>query len=488
MVATVKKNFLVLSSGEEIPVPGVTSWEDAFFWVSKVLSENLQKVKEEHKKIGGRGAPEGGIPPWRLKERHIGTLQKVLADQNFLHQTSASVTSVTAAPKPKVVNEVDVVLAKVQELGNATKSVRKEEIEDFAKRKVLEIQRSCVESGVDEWDLHYFKRVVHACLEVHDKKGLPWKQASTFMLGALAPSFAHIMLHKLTKRAFYFADDHEHGLTTLHNIMRIAKTGPFNVEALEEAFAEGGHTHSRWSQMSFFDLLPKEVQKEHDMFIWAVKMHPPMIHLHEDPGMVKCALEANPEALEYADEAYHGELCWVQLLLSKKPNFDLRLLKGGGEVVSEILDGARKFPCVSVAEFALSRPRKVLVISSLVPAGDVEARYVNLCVSTVGGDTLWSTDHDVPVTFTWKTTQGFRQWWSDCRGDQVSDYAIITPEGGEGKMGEEVPLIDFTLDKWASLQHLVRVRKLNANFGSKMKAKKEKKKGQDEGNDGDNTA
>jgi len=523
MVADVKNGALVLSCGRQILVPCVTGFADAFFWVSQLKAETEQKAKEEHIKAGGiHKVGAGGevtIPAWRLRQKHpiIETLQKVLEDGNFLHacrtanpcqfEDSASVTSLmtaeATAPNPKkAVNEseqLQAVLAKVQELEDlaGAGNVNKNRIGDAVETKVREILASCG-SGVDEWNPGFYRDVISACLAIHEKKGAPWKDAATAALSALLPSFAHIKLHKLRPdNALYV--DYETGLTTLHNMMRRAKTQhlDFNLEALQEVLiseaAEGGEGRRRLAsveaQLFFFNLLPEELKKLPDILIWAVRTWPGAIELTDDPKLQELAIQANPSALKYADEAFHKDLYWLQYVCQREPTFNLQLLKGGGEVVDEILLGAQNFN-VSSAEYALSRPRQILTITYLEPAEDGEDGCVNLCVTNLGGQELWDRSVNVPVTNAWRNTGGFRDWWRNYTQEAVYDYAIITPEGEEGKMSDEVPLIDFNLPKWAEqLRGVKKTIRANANFSAKMRARKEKKNGQDgqdEGKDGDN--
>jgi len=292
--------------------------------------------------------------------------------------------------------------------------------------------------------------------------------------------------------------NHESGLTVLHKVMRLAKTAETGRSDLEavlshwalEEVAEGedrewGRLFACRQQQCFcFDLLPLEMQKKPDIFIWRVGMNPAAIRLTNDRDLVERALQAHPRALEWADEAYQRDLDWLQHLLRKRPIFDLQLLKKGGEVVSEILQGAHNFN-VSVAQYALSQPRKILTISHLEPAED-QAECVNLCVSNVGGGASWGRDNqghwiNVPVNFGWKTTRGIREWLRNYLEEPIYDWSIITPEGNEGTLMEEASLINFDLAKWTSLAHLRKTLRTNPKFGAKKKDRTEKKQGQGEG-------
>jgi len=513
----------VLFNGKRIAVPGLTSFADAFSQVSELLSVSVQKVKEECRRSGGFGAKGGTIPSWRRRENPIiDTLLEVLNDQNFVHScmtvdrtqfdhvsrvfqdagdvlklelvgdvsVKLSGTAATAAPKPKpkVVSRSELlrfVLAKVEEL-ECLKNAPKRDIGIKVDKQVREIQAaSCVDNGVtiDERELQFFERVVHACLALDFKTGREWPDASTNALKALAPSFGHIRLTTFKR----ILELEGRGLMGLHNIMQLVNSGELNSALLEKEVRESSPRHHMLLSMYVYDVLPEEVKLKNDcdIFIWAVTKIPSKLEPYkEDQNMVRLAINANPLALEHANEASQGNLEYLQYVLTQKPDFDLELkLKGGGEVVRDILEGARNFR-VPVAEFALSRPRQILCISYLQSAE--EPGYVNLCLSAVGGELLWGQDKKVPVTYAWRTTQGFREWWSNYCGDRVYDYAIITPEGKEGKMGEEVPLIDFDdLEKWKSIQHLKKTIRANTTFGKKMKERREKNKSRDEeGNDG----
>lgn len=508
-VVEVHDGRLVLYCGTErteILVRGLTGYTDAYLLVSHLKKETEEEALKEWK---GRGNPA-----WRLKRNPtIGFLQKVLECEDFVEAcrtanpaqfedmecdstaaasaTPVTVTPVTAAPKK------DVVLAKLQELEAFTNSIKSKkgtgsDIE-AVQRKVDEVQALCFANGVSEWDLDFYLPAVKAILVVHEKQGKDWKDASTRALSAWLPSFAHIQPYKLRKdQVHYSFGNHERGLTVLHKVMRLAKTaetaetGRSDLEvvlshwALEEV---AGSFACRGQQCYCFDLLPLEMQKKPDIFIWRVGMNPSAIRLTDDQDLVERALRAHPEALEWADQAYQRDLFWLQHLLSNRPNFDLQLLKGGGEVVSEILQGASNFT-VSVADFALSRPRQILTISHLELAEN-EPECVNLCVSNVGGGASWGRDNqghwiNVPVNFGWKTTYGIREWLRNYLGEPIYDWSIITPEGNEGNLMEEATLIDFDLQKWASLVHMKKTLRMNPKMGTKKKDRTEKKQGQGE--------
>merc|ERR1712139_438362 len=151
-------------------------------------------------------------------------------------------------------------------------------------------------------------------------------------------------------------------------------------------------------------------------------------------------------------------LDWWKFVFNLHPTFDITVLGTNDpnhqRSVKMVLDGARSWN-VSVADYVASRPPAKVIIGAVEPCEDGEHVRVTVLGDLGGTLVLFSSQDDcaeeVRVDLTWATTEGFRHWWRLYNRDQIWDYDIVTlcrDNDVPGRIGKEIPLIDFDVPKW----------------------------------------